>query len=185
MQCVSQQTDGSGVLKGRDNVGSCSFLCTVGDSRGLCLSIQKNHERYIGAQWGERKRESIKALIGPDLIQNRTSHNIRYSISCFLSLSPIFFPSYHKRTRERREAKRLMLRLEQSNSYSNWKSILSIFSHSFIVLLPERHLNQRRTQTGLSRNWTMLTTISVGRTFQPCTQSKGNNYAITFTSTPQ
>lgn len=97
-------------------------------------------------------------MIGPDLIQRRTSHSIQYSISCSPCLclfsacsSPA--PLHSKRTGERKEGKRLIPRLERSNSYSNLKSVLSIFSHCLIVP-PSAGIKAGfgGYETGLSRN---------------------------------
>ncbi len=122
----------------------------------------------------EREREKEREHLSFDWSWPNSEQDIpQYSILYFLfslplsrSLSPLyhFLPLNTKGLEREKEGKRLILRLKLSNSYSNWKSMLSIFSHSFIVLLFLRGIRIKagfnRNQTGLSRNWETATTFS-------------------------
>lgn len=90
----------------------------------------------------ERERESTQALIGPDQIQNRTSHNIQYCAP----LPTLPFPQTQKDYRVERgqeintqaQAEQFIFQLEEHVIY------FLILVHC--AFLPERHSNQSRVQ---------------------------------------
>lgn len=135
-------------------------------------------------------------MIGPDLIQSRTSHNIQYSISCSLSVSPysLFIPRTpppppFSTTREDwREKRGQEINTEaraEAIHIPIFKSALSIFSHSLIVFLFLRGVGIKAgfggNQTGLSRK-NGRQTFNGGRTGRRA--HTPNNCTSTFTMQP-
>lgn len=138
-------------------------------------------------------------MIGPDLIQSRTSHNIQYSISCSLSVSlclslfslhSAHLPSspHHpspplERTEKRGQEINTEARAEAIH-IPIFKSALSIFSHSLIVFLFLRGVGIKAgfggNQTGLSRK--KRATFNGGRAGRRA--HTPNNCSGTFTMQP-